>query len=58
MDWMENRGSMPRHLKGTKIFVRLRNGIEPIGPWPAEGCDWTTFPTKPHNFDITHWRPA
>lgn len=62
--WHENKGKAPR-LPGDdapilKVFVRLRNGIEPAESWPSLGGrnGETRWGLTNDPFDITHWRPA
>ena len=55
--WTENRGDMPRYLKGASVYVRLRNGIVPDIPWPAVGTDWS-LSEKNFPFDVMYWKRA
>lgn len=44
----------------THVYVRLRNGIEPVNPWPVEptrsGATRWAFGMREHPFDIVAWR--
>ncbi len=45
-----------------RVYVRLRNGMEPADSWPvstgkADTTRWA-FGMKEHPFDIIAWRPA
>lgn len=52
MAWVTNLGELPRFAVGRRVRVRLRNGLQPVESWAADGkggCRWTI---EKHPFDI------
>lgn len=65
--WYKNTGRCPRSMKvdGRRVYVRLRNGLEPPQSWTAHGrgaCDWSLTPEDQIDrhpaaqFEIIGWR--
>lgn len=63
--WQPNTGRAPYRDEEDgppilRVFVRLRNGLEPSDSWPVstgrrETTDWKL---SRHPFDIVEWREA
>lgn len=63
--WQPNTGQRPQRDEEdappiVSVYVRLRNGREPVWPWPvdtgrAENTRWTLTGDP---FDIVEWRAA
>ncbi len=56
--WRQTTWRCPTRLLGTdrRVWVRLRNGMEPKETWAAWGKNGCRWESSGHPFDITHYR--
>ena len=57
MPWQPNLGECPPHARGKQVRVRLRNGLEPPAPWPADTTSWAFTPEgrRSRDFDVVEF---
>lgn len=50
-----NPGFQPRETVGRRVRVRLKNGAQPGGSWPADGREGCRWSITGHPFDIAYY---
>lgn len=60
-DWIRNPGYRLSFVDGRRLYVRLRNGMQPAEPWAADwiaGHPGCCFTLRGHPYDIVAFRLA